>query len=205
MRATGQVIAERGVAGLTVGQVAQKANIAVGTIYTRFADRDALVAAFAADFFARARGASARALSDERCARLDACGLAERVVRLLVEGYRAHRRLLSALYLHARTRPDAVTADVASADADFAARLTALFLARRAELTHPRPERAIAVALLMLDGAAKEAVLFGRGAEAALDDADLIAELTRAFAASLTLLPPSSPTTIRATGTHTPP
>ncbi|HEV8613650.1 MAG TPA: helix-turn-helix domain-containing protein, partial [Gemmatimonadales bacterium] len=50
-----QVIAERGVADLTVQEVAARAGLAVGTLYTRFAGKDALLRAFTADFFGRAR------------------------------------------------------------------------------------------------------------------------------------------------------
>ncbi len=193
LRSAEQVIAEQGVTGLTVQEVAQRAGVAVGTIYSRFASKEAFLQTFAADFSARARLASDRAFAPDRCEGLNARGLVERVVRLLVESYRAHRGLLRALYLYARTRPEASSlGEGAAFDDEFIARLTALVLDRRAELAHPRPERAVIIGLLMVDGAAKEAVLFGdrRPGRLAVTDDELVVELTDAFAAYLQIRSP---------------
>jgi hypothetical protein len=69
----------------------------------------------------------------------------------------------------------------------FFARLKDLILSRRSEIRHPDPERAVLVGLMMIDGAAKEAVLFGeaRPASLSVSDAFLVAELTRAICAHL--------------------
>ncbi len=45
LAAVEQVIAERGVARLTVQDVARRAGLATGTLYTRFANKDALLRA----------------------------------------------------------------------------------------------------------------------------------------------------------------
>jgi AcrR family transcriptional regulator len=188
MRAAEQVIAERGVAGLTVQEVAERAGVAVGTLYGRFVNKEAFLEAFARDFFERARAVGERAFAAERCVGLDARGLVERVARLLVGSYRAHRGLLRALYLYARARPGGpFPSQGAAFDAELVQRLTALFLERRGELGCPRPERAVLVGLLMVDGAAKDAVLFGesRRGPLAVGDDELIAELAAAWSAYL--------------------
>jgi AcrR family transcriptional regulator len=193
LRAAEQVIAERGVAELTVQEVAERAGVAVGTLYGRFPNKDAFLREFAADFHARARATTDRAFAPERCVGLDARGLVGRVTRLLVGSYRAHRGLLRALYLYARTRTDGpLPGEGAAFDADFVERLTGLFLERRAELACPRPERAVVVGLLMVDGAAKEAVLFGdrRTGRLAVSDDELVAELSSAWAAYLGIRAP---------------
>src|SRR5690242_8232659 len=60
------VIAERGVANLTVHEVARRAGLAVGTLYTRFAGKDALLRAFTVAFFGRARRTADALLDDAR-------------------------------------------------------------------------------------------------------------------------------------------
>jgi hypothetical protein len=46
-------------------------------------------------------------------------------------------------------------------------KLAELLLARPAEIAHPDPEQAIAFGLLMVDGATREAILFGEAARSA--------------------------------------
>src|SRR6185437_2531635 len=51
LAAVEEAIAERGVASLTVQEVARRAGLAAGTLYTRFAGKDALLRAFTIAFF----------------------------------------------------------------------------------------------------------------------------------------------------------
>jgi len=54
MAAAEEVIAERGAGGLTVVEVARRAGTAVGTIYTRFPDKDTLLRTLHDQLLARA-------------------------------------------------------------------------------------------------------------------------------------------------------
>jgi AcrR family transcriptional regulator len=185
-----QVIAERGVADLTVQEVAARAGLAVGTLYTRFAGKDALLRAFTADFFGRARRTAETVLDHSRWGDLPPRELVLAVVRMLVRSYRAKRGLLRALHLYVRAHPDSQLRTLAASfTAEFVRRLTELLLRHRKAIAHPEPERAVLLGFLMVDGGARETILFGDGrpAELAVPDDELIEALTQAYCRFLEL------------------
>jgi len=185
-----QVIAERGVADLTVHEVAARAGLAVGTLYTRFAGKDALLRAFTADFFGRARRTAETVLDDSRWGELPPRELVMAVVRMLVRSYRAKRGLLRALHLYVRSHPDSELRALAAAfTGEFVRRLTELLLRHRKAIAHPEPERAVLLGFLMVDAAAREMILFGDGRppELAVPDPELIETLAQAYCRFLQL------------------
>jgi hypothetical protein len=117
------------------------------------------------------------------------------IVRVLVKSYRAKRSLLRALYLYVRTHPDTdFQAEAAAFNGDFVRRLTGLILHHRHAITHPAPDRAALLGLLVVDAAAKETILFGEGrpADLAVSDDELADTLTRIYADLLGLAPATS-------------
>ncbi len=179
-----QVIAERGAAKLTVQEVAARAGLAVGTLYTRFAGKDALLRAFTADFFGRARRTAETVLDDSRWGGLPPRELVAAVVRMLVRSYRAKRGLLRALHLYVRTHADTELTSLAAAfNAEFVRRLTGLLLRHPNAIAHPEPERAVLVGFLMVDAGVKETILFGDGRppDQAVPDDELIETLTQLY------------------------
>jgi AcrR family transcriptional regulator len=187
-------IAEGGVARLTVQEVARRSGLAVGTLYTRFPGKDALLRAFTIAFFDRARRAADTLLDDARWRQLEPKELVGGVVRALVKSYRAKRGLLRALHLYVRSHPDnAFQAQAAAFNAEFVRRLTLLLLRHRGVMGHSDPERAVLLGFLMVDAAAKEAILFddARPADFGVSDDELIATLTLAYYRLLDFSPPS--------------
>jgi len=185
-----QVIAERGVANLTVQDVAARAGLAVGTLYTRFAGKDALLRAFTVDFFGRARRTAETVLDDSRWGGLPPRELVAAVVRMLVRSYRAKRGLLRALHLYVRTHPDTELTNLAAAfNAEFVRRLTGLLLRHPNAVAHPEPERAVLLGFLMVDAGARETILFGDGRppDQAVPDDELIETLTQLYCRFLDL------------------
>lgn len=183
-------IAERGVASLTVQEVARRAGLAVGTVYTRFAGKDALLRAFTVAFFGRARRAADALLEDPRWRAMGPRELVAAVVRVLVKSYRAKRSLLRALHLYLRTHPDPeFRAQAAAFNSEFVSRLTTLLLLHRDGMAHPQPARAVLLGLLIVDAAAKETLLFGdaRSGDLAVSDDELIDALTQVYCGFLRL------------------
>lgn len=171
-------------ASLTVQEVARRADIAVGTLYTRFPGKDALLRAFTIAFFDRARRAADALLDDHRLRRLPPRELVAAVVRALVRSYRAKRGLLRALHLFVRSHPDgAFQAEAAAFNAEFVRRLTVLLLQHREAMAHPDPERRVLLGFLLVDAAAKEAILFddARPPDLRVADEELIEALTLTY------------------------
>ncbi|HEY8104939.1 MAG TPA: helix-turn-helix domain-containing protein, partial [Gemmatimonadales bacterium] len=178
------VIAERGVADLTVQGVARRAGLAAGTLYTRFDGKDALLRAFTVAFFARARRAADQLFDDARWRNMSSRALVGATVRVVVKSYRAKRSLLRALYLYVRSHPDAeFRTEAAAFNSEFVRRLTDLLLRHRAVMRHPAPERGVLLGLLLVDAAAKETILFGDGrpSDLLVSDEELAETLTALY------------------------
>jgi AcrR family transcriptional regulator len=190
LAAVESTIAERGVANLTVQEVARRAGLAVGTLYTRFPGKDALLRAFTIAFFDRARRAADALLDDHRWRRLPPRELVAGVVSALVKSYRAKRGLLRALHLFVRSHPDSTfQAEAAAFNAEFLRRLTALLLQHRDAMGHPDPDRGVLLGFLLVDAAAKEAILFddARPPDLRVADEELIQALTLSYCRLLDL------------------
>ena len=190
LAAVEEAIAERGVASLTVQEVARRAGLAAGTLYTRFAGKDALLRAFTVAFFARARRTADSLFEDQRWRALPPRELVAALVRVLVKSYRAKRGLLRALHLYVRSHPDSEFQRQAAAfNADLVRRLTALLLLRRDAIRSLAPERAVVLGFLIVDAAAKETVLFSdaRPPDLAISDDELIDLLSDVYCRQLAL------------------
>jgi AcrR family transcriptional regulator len=160
----------------------------VGAFYVRFPDKDALLADINERLFEEGRRLWDEFLSSERWQGRPAAEIVEAVVSRLVERRRANRGLLRALSLYARSRPDpAFDAHARASNRHVHRKLAELLLARRHQIAHPDPEQAIAFGLLMVDGATREAILFGEAARmpGKPSDAVLARELTAAWLAYL--------------------
>jgi AcrR family transcriptional regulator len=95
MAAAEQVFAESGIEAATMAQIAERAGVAVGTLYNRFADRDALLEALLSE----RRGEVLEEL-DRTLATLEASGFREQLVGFFttwfeqIDEHRAFFRLL---------------------------------------------------------------------------------------------------------------
>ena len=180
-----QALIEReGLAALSIPEVVRRARSSTGSFYARFADKNALLAALEERFFGevlrlvdeladagRWRGRSTREL-------VYACNL-EMLRRL-----RQHAPLVCAFVF--RSAHEATFAShVRRFHERLSARMRALFLSRRAEMTHPDPEAAVDLVLELAFNFMQARILFaGRDAHALAErDEELARELTRMFLA----------------------
>lgn len=180
------LIAEKGFADATVAEIARRAGSSVGSFYTRFHDKEGLLYALYDRYFEQATATADAALDP---ARWEGAGIAEilrSVTRFLVQVYRERAGLIRAFVQRNHS------------DANFQARqerlshyvnerLSALLLARAAEIAHPDPARAAAFGLTFTASTIEGVVLFGelRSNVLALDDDELATELARAYLAYL--------------------
>ena len=183
-----ELLAERRFEDAPVAEIARRARASVGAFYARFPDKDALLAFMNEQMFHAGRANWDAFLAPDRWRDRGVAEVVEGVVRHLVRKRRAHRGVLRALALHARSRPAPGFLEHATAlNRHVHRRLRELLLDRRREIGNPDPERAIAIGLLMVDSATREAILFDEVAQVPgkPGDAQLARELSAAWLAYL--------------------
>jgi AcrR family transcriptional regulator len=187
-----ELLGERRFEEASVAEIARRAGASVGAFYTRFPDKKALLTHLNDRLFEQGREQWDAFLDPARWRGRHAAEIVAAVVRRIVHKRRANRGLLRALSLYARSRPDPTFAEHAAAmNRHVHQRLRDLLLRKRNEIGHPDPERAISFGLMLVDGATREAILFG---EAALipgkpSDTVLARELTSVWLAYLRVKP----------------
>ncbi len=167
---------------LSVSQIMARAAMSVGTFYTRFANKDALLPYLYEHYDAELERTTGAALRRGGWADL---GLAERVRRLAaitVDSYQVHRGLWRAILLHAASDPEIVTETYRERRRQMVQRTIALLLERRAEMSHPDPERGVGFALTLMFATCKDQILLAERSHGttALSDDRLKLELSRA-------------------------
>lgn len=176
-----KVMAEKSFSEATLAEIMNSAGVTVGAFYRRFPDKDALLHHLDDRFFGEMHQLADELLEPARWEGQPAAKIIYKVSEQAVQLYRARRGLLRSLFLRART--DAVIQESARrVNTHFVDCLKALLMARREELRHPQPERAIELGFIMLLGAVRETVLFGevwRTSDILSDDLDR--ELARAY------------------------
>lgn len=182
------LLAERSFEEAPVAEIARRARASVGAFYARFADKDALMTYVNERLFEGGRASWDALLASERWRGRGAAAIVGEVVATIVRKRRAHKGLLRALALYARSRPaPGFLEHAVTLNRHVQQRLSALLLERRHELGHPDPRQAIGYGLLMVDGATRDAILFDELVPLPRQpsDAALARELTRAWLAYL--------------------
>lgn len=180
------LVAEKGFEDASVAEIVRRAGSSVGAFYARFQDKDGLLYALYERYLEQATATADAALDPARWEGADVPRILRAVVRFLVTIYREQTGLIRAFVLRNHV------------DADFAARqqrlshyvnekLARLLLARRAEIGHADPERAVVFGMTQVFSALEGVMLFGetRSSSLTLSDDELATELTRAFLAYL--------------------
>jgi AcrR family transcriptional regulator len=149
--AAAQRIVERdGFDAATVPAIAAEAGVAVGTVYKRFPDKDALIRSLFVQFFERSRAANREALDPTHWTGCPAATIVARVADGMVSSYHRHRRLLSGLLGFAETHADPRFRRIAREMSEEGLRgLETLLLTRRDEIGHERPDEAVRFGLLV--------------------------------------------------------
>jgi AcrR family transcriptional regulator len=160
-----ELLGERRFEEASVAEIARRARSSVGAFYARFEGKEALLTYLNDQLFEEGRRLWDEFLAPERWEGQGARAIVEAVVARLVERRRANLGLLRSLSLYARSRPEPrFTAHAHAMNRHVHHKLAELLLERRREMAHPDPEQAIAFGLLIVDGATREAILFGESA-----------------------------------------
>jgi AcrR family transcriptional regulator len=156
------VLEDKSFSETTVAEIMERAGVTVGAFYRRFADKDALLYLLDQRFFGEIRERGDELLAEQRWR--GAC--VEDVLTAFATGavqiYRSKRGIIRSLFLRARVDP-VIQATSRQLNAHFILRLRTLLndASRRDEITHPDPDRAIALGFVMFVGALRETTVFG--------------------------------------------
>jgi len=180
------VVAAKGCEAAGVAEVVGRADCSIGACYSRFRDKQGLLAALQDRLHAEVVARLDAGFDPVRWAAEPLPSCLHAVVRALVELHRRRRGLLRAFAAEAQRDP-AVQARRERLFQHGGQRLAEVLRGRAREIGHQHPERAAAFGLAVVWSAVESAVLFDRlrsGALAPSDD-DLAAELTRLLLAYL--------------------
>jgi AcrR family transcriptional regulator len=187
-RAVAELTKEKPFEEVTVAEVAERAGVAVGTVYRRFRDKRALLHLADTAFIDDTRDAFDVELSDERMDGLTLEQVARTYVDLMIRKFRQHRTAILQVQRNADPGDGAIYARRAAGfNAHVHGRFRDLLRQRRREITHPDLETALNLAIFFASAAARDAV-WRQSLKAYpihIDDATLVDEITRAFVAYL--------------------
>jgi AcrR family transcriptional regulator len=176
-----EVIAERGVAALTISEVVRRAGSSVGAFYARFPEKDSLLATLHERSCGEALATAELALHPARWETEELGTVVSEVVRFTVSLCEERRGLLLAFIALAAS--DAAYAERrANLESQIAALLYEFLRARESEVSHPDLRTAAHVAIRMMLATAEYGALIQRGSpsEPDLSDDRISAELARA-------------------------
>jgi AcrR family transcriptional regulator len=184
------LVREKGFDDTPVSEIVQRAGSSVGSFYSRFPDKDALLHALFDRFHEQAIATADEALEPGRWRGAPLGEILAAVVHFLAEIYREQRGLIRAFAIRHHVDPSYQMRRERLSH-HVAAGLSALLLERRAEIGHADPERAAAFGLTLVFSTLDNTMLFGelRSGAFALSDSDVAAELTRAYLAYLGVAP----------------
>jgi len=157
-----RVLEEKSFTEATLAEIMERAGVTVGAFYRRFPDKDALLHLLDERFFREMQERADELLDPEHWHGASVADIVKEFARTAVEVYRTKRGVARSVFLRARVDP-VIQATGREVNAQYIERLRRLLLdpTRRGQVTHPDPERAIALGFMMFFGALRETTVFG--------------------------------------------
>lgn len=157
--ATERLLMHREFADIAIAEIAAEANVSVGTFYTRFASKEALLDVLH-DRYERERSehlTRAFAAADTKGNSLAA--RAKAATAAIVALFRARRGVLRSLILRHWRNPERISQRTRAAAGMVISEAHALLLGARAEIRHASPTLAVRVGFQAVLAAAREAIV----------------------------------------------
>jgi AcrR family transcriptional regulator len=185
------LVAEKGFEDTPISEIVRRADSSVGAFYARFHDKEGLLHALYERYYEEAVATTDATLAPDRWQGAETSELIEAVIPFLVSIFRERRGLMRAFVMRNHTHPE-FQARQQRLSHYVIARLSALLLERRDELSHPDPERATRFSLMLVFSVLETMILFGEMRDSLLSFSDehLAAELTRSTLAYLGVTTP---------------
>lgn len=180
------MLLKHGPEGATLPRIASYAGVAPTTVYRRFRNKEALMAAVFNRFAERSSAAVRAQSHPEQVRALGLTQFATNVIQGMVQGFRSSGPLSRAAMQYAQLHPrNASIRATAAAEARGFEQLVDTFLIWRDEIKHPDPEKAIRFAFLVVACVLRDLIIFDRmrlmRPVIPVDDELLTRELPRLF------------------------
>jgi len=146
---------------ISVQDIVRRSGRSVGSFYARFGGKDALLPHLYQRYHDRLEASLQPRLNRLEWASLDLPETVAALVDFIVSTYDERRGLLRVLALFARTRPDALPADVVAHRRRIYEPLVRILLRHRERIPHADPEAAARFGLFLVSSVAREKILFG--------------------------------------------
>lgn len=187
MQATAELLAESGLEGASIPRVAARAGLTPGTVYRRFADKDALLQSVILTILEQQLSQLEKMFPAQTVRDKTLRELVDTLVDAMVASYRRNAELLGALRQFTRSSDDErFKREARELEAGALDALGDALMAKRDQFRHPAPEAALRMALVMLGSTLM--MLFvdeGKSEEVPSivpqDDEWVVVELTRMF------------------------
>lgn len=152
---------ERDFESISIADIAKRAGVSVGVLYTRFPTKDHLLVHLASAFGEDTAAQMARTFADERVAGLSLAELAELYFTTVGQAFTRHRRMLRSVTLLVRTTEHTeLRAIVQRFNVAVHSRFAECALRHRRSIKHTDAERAINFALLAASATLREMLLY---------------------------------------------
>ena len=173
------LVSEKGFEDTPISEIVQRADSSVGAFYARFHDTEGLLHALYERYYEEAVATAEATLDPARWEGAGTPELIDAVIHFLVSIFGERRGLMRAFVVRNHTHPE-FQARQQRLSHHVIARLCALLLARREQLSHPDPERATRFGFMLVFSVLESMILFGemRSSLLSLSDDDLADELT---------------------------
>lgn len=180
------VLSKYGLQGATLPRIAAHARLSPASVYRRFRDKDALMAAVFERLAKRSSSETAAVVDPEAVRHLGLEQFSRNFIGAMTRGYRVDAGLSRAALQYSEQHWNAgFVTKARDSEARSFQQIVGTFLIWRDQIKHPEPEQAIRFAFVMVALVLRELVLFDRARlfEAILpvDDELLTRELTRMF------------------------
>jgi AcrR family transcriptional regulator len=180
------MLERHGPEGATLPRIAKEARLSPASVYRRFRDKDALMAAV----FDRFAEASARELAAEidkkALVKIGIRAFTRQWIAAMIAGFRNRTGLIRAAVLYSQQHRDApFVRRKEQLEIQGFERMAEMFLLWRRDIRHPRPESAVRYAMVMMAVSLKDLIIFGGASRfekaVRIDDDQLREELPRVF------------------------
>ena len=151
LKAAIEVLNKDGLEGATIPRIAARAGLSPGTVYRRFADKDALMREVGVRLLEENYRHSKALMDREDWKAMSLTELSRHVIAISLKGHSTYRGLLRALFFFTHQHPDAAfVRKMEDLEWKVFRDVSELLLLHRREIHHSDPEAAVKFALLMV-------------------------------------------------------